>query len=231
MTKSRHMIRPRHVWTAEQDRIVRELYADTRTQLIADQLGVHYQQVARRALKFGLRKSEAFLAGPQSGRVTADSHHGGRFYKGQPAWNKGLHYQPGGNVTRSQFKPGSLNGRAAQLAQPVGSFRINSCGYLDLKLNNDPGPQNRRWRAYHRVVWEQAHGEVPAGHVVTFKPGRATTDPALITLDALELVTKREVMVRNSYHTQYPPELAKIVQLRGALSRQINIRAKKGQQP
>lgn len=230
MTKSRHLVRPRHAWTPEQDRIVRELYADTRTQHIADLLGVHYQQVAWRALKFGLRKSEAFLAGPESGRVTADSHHGGSFYKGMVPWNQGISYQPGGNVKRSQFKAGNLNGRAAQLAQPVGAYRVNSCGYLDRKISDQPGPQNLRWRALHRIVWETANGPVPKGYAVAFKPGRQTTDPEKVTLDALELVTKRDVMLRNSYHTQYPPELAKIVQLRGALTRQINLRAKKERQ-
>lgn len=227
MTKSRGILAPRHRWTAQQDHTLRELYADLKTQAIADLLGLRYVQVARHACKLGLRKSEAFLNGPQSGRLDGVNHHGGRFTPGMQPWNKGLHYQPGGNVKRSQFKSGNLNGRAAQLAQPVGAWRVNSSGYLDRKISDQPGPQNLRWRAWHRIVWEQAHGPVPKGYRVAFKPGRHSTDPAHITLDAIELITAREQMRRNSRHTQYPPEVNKLVQLRGVLTRQINQRAKK----
>ncbi|MEY5099046.1 MAG: hypothetical protein RJA36_1765 [Pseudomonadota bacterium] len=231
MTKSRNILAPRHDWTPAEDAVLLEHYANTRTQILADRLGLRYVQVARRAHKLCLKKSEAFLAGPQGGRLQAGQvddahHHIGRFKRGHQTWNKGVSYQPGGNVASSQFKAGNVSGRAAELVQPVGAFRVNSSGYLDLKISNQPGPQNLRWRGYHRVVWERAHGPVPAGMVVAFKPGRRTTDPELVTLDALELVAQAEMMRRNSYHTNLPPEWAKLVQLRGALTRQINTKAK-----
>ena len=78
----------------------------------------------------------------------------------------------------------------------------------------------------HRLVWEAACGAVPDGHIVVFRPGRKTTDPDKITLDALELLTRAENMRRNSVHSKYPPEVARLVQLRGALTRQINRKAK-----
>ena len=56
-------------------------------------------------------------------------------------------------------------------------------------------------------------------------PGRKTTDPALITLDALELVTRAELMARNTVQN-LPKPLAQLVQLRGALKRQITRRAR-----
>ena len=55
-----------------------------------------------------------------------------------------------------------------------------------------------------------------------FKPGRKTTDPARITADGLELVTRAELMRRNSYHNNYPKEVALLIQLKGALNRKIN---------
>jgi hypothetical protein len=38
------------------------------------------------------------------------------------------------------------------------------------------GALYRNWVAVHRLVWEQAHGPVPPGHIVVFRPGRHTTD-------------------------------------------------------
>jgi len=54
----------------------------------------------------------------------------------------------------------------------------------------------------------------------------ANPDPLLtlnLALDNLQLVTRAELMKRNSYH-QYGPEISKIIQLRGALALQINKR-------
>ncbi len=41
----------------------------------------------------------------------------------------------------------------------------------------------------------------------------------------LELVSRSELMRRNSHWNTLPPELAQIVQLRGALTRKINRRS------
>ena len=39
------------------------------------------------------------------------------------------------------------------------------------------------------------------------------------------LMTRAELMKRNSYHNRYPKEVARLVQLRGAVTRQINKRS------
>ena len=58
-----------------------------------------------------------------------------------------------------------------------------------------------------------------------FKRGHATTDSALITADHLDCITRVENMRRNSYHNNYPKEVAQLIQLRGALNRKIKNRA------
>ena len=78
-------------------------------------------------------------------------------------------------------------------------------------------------------MWERAHGAIPAGHAVVFRPGRFTTNPDAITEDGLELVTRAELMRRNTIHN-YPPELARLVQLKGAITRQVNRIAGKAQE-
>jgi hypothetical protein len=73
----------------------------------------------------------------------------------------------------------------------------------------------------HRLVWLAAGREIATGHVVVFKDG----DKRKFALDNLEMVSRADLMRRNSFH-QYGPEIASIVQLRGAITRQINKRSK-----
>ena len=113
--------------------------------------------------------------------------------------------------------------------KPIGSLRISKDGQLQRKVRDD-GPTSRRWISVARLVWEAAHGPVPKGHVVVFLPGKFTAIEHEITLDRVELITRRELMRRNSVHTVQPPELARITQLRGALARQINRRSRPNEQ-
>jgi lipid A disaccharide synthetase len=73
----------------------------------------------------------------------------------------------------------------------------------------------RRWVGVHRRVWETANGPIPRGHVVCFLPGRRSGEVQKITLDALKLASRAKLAPRN-------PELAKLVQLKGAITRQVN---------
>ena len=80
---------------------------------------------------------------------------------------------------------------------------------------------NRRWRAVHILLWEAAHGPLPKGHAIVFKDG----DKRHIELDNLQLVTRAELMSRNTMHN-YGPEIARVIQLKGAITRQINRRTR-----
>lgn len=202
-------------WTPDEVGFLREQYADMPNAIIASTLDRSIPGVMRKAFNLGLKKSPEFMK----------ANNTGCFRVGHTTWNKGMNYHAGGRSQESQFKQGQISGRAAQRVKPVGSYTINSEGQLEQKVSDANGPRNLRWRPVHRLVWEGANGPVPAGHAVTFKPGCHSTDPERITLDALELVTRAELMRRNTVH-RYGPEIARIAQLRGAINRQINQRTK-----
>jgi hypothetical protein len=103
---------------------------------------------------------------------------------------------------------------------PVGTLRINGDGYLDRKVT-DVGPSRHCWVAVHRLVWIAAHGPIPSGHVVTFKPGRHSTELISITADGLECISRGTLAQRNHPRSK-SPELARLVQLKGAITRQVN---------
>jgi hypothetical protein len=225
MAKSRHILPPKRWWTAEEEAYMRQHYADTLTVDIARHFDCSIKRVLAKAHAMGLHKSIELIAETARQRTLQPGHGSRRtrIQPGQEPWNKGLPGSTGHhpNTRATQFKPGTM----PHTWKPIGSYRVIE-GQVQVKVNDLPGPSAVRWHPVSRVVWEAAHGPIPDGHKVVFKPGRAAVDPALITLDAIELVSCAELMRRNSYHTTLPPELARVVQLRGVLSRVINRKIK-----
>lgn len=217
MTKSRGINKPRWHPSADQLDELRRVYSTTPTALIADRYGVGYHTVARVAKRIGLRKDEDYLNGA-GGRLDGVRGTSTRFQPGNVPWSKGRKLP--GHAARTAFKPGQVPHNYL----PVGSMRIAAGGYLQRKVT-DTGYPPRDWKFVHRLVWEAVHGPVPTGHAVAFRQGRRTANVDEITIDALELLTKRELMLRNSI-TRMPPELAELSRLRGRITREINQRTK-----
>lgn len=216
MTKKRH----RDYWSPEDDATICQHYPTHSAQEVGAMIGRSTKAIWQRAHTLGVNKSRAWIA-ERARQAMQSKDHPGRatqFAKGLTPWNKGQSYHAGGRSSETQFKPGVRQGRALSLYQPVGSLRIDRDGYLQRKINDDK-PFHKRWRAEHLVIWEEANGPLPKGHAVIFKDG----DKTHITLDNLELVSRYELMQRNTVH-RHGPEIAALSQLRGALKRQINRR-------
>ena len=131
-------------------------------------------------------------------------------------WNKGTRYIAGGRSAETRFQPGDK----PHTWNPVGHERVSKEGYL-LRKVTDTGVTRRDYRPVHHLVWQEAGREIPPGHALVFRDG----DKRNFALGNLELVTRADLMRRNSYHN-YGPEIAATVQLRGAIMRQINKRMK-----
>jgi len=101
--------------------------------------------------------------------------------------------------------------------RPVGSTRVSVDGYIEIKTS-----EPRTWRQLHRELWKEHHGAYPAkDRVVVFRDGNQQH----CVIENLEEISRADLCRRNSYHN-YGPELAKLVQLRGAVTRQINLKEK-----
>jgi len=197
----------RYVWTAEAVAMLQRLYADTPTDQIAAQIGVTPEQVYHKVQRIGLRKSAAYMAS-----VAAAT----RFKPGLTPWNKGQKHPSTGRAIDTQFKPGTRSGKALENYQPIGAERLSKDGYLERKIH-DGRPFQRRWRAVHLLEWEAINGPLPAGHAVVFRDGNKRN----IALDNLELVTRAELMRRNSVY-RHGMEIAQLSMLRGKITKQIN---------
>jgi hypothetical protein len=200
--------------------IVCTLYPNNTSEHVAEVLGCSVQRVYQLAYLLGCKKTPEFFSSDQSGRLRHGTQHPSmrlsRFKPGQEPWNKGRPFEAGGRATETQFKPGNR----PHTWLPIGTLRISG-GQLERKTSEAKGANNMRWTPVARLVWEAAHGPVPAGHLIVFKPGTKTTVLQEITLDRLECISRGENGRRNvAWNSQ--PETAPLVHLRGQIQRQVN---------
>lgn len=217
----------KRLWTpADEDRL-RALYPHQPTAAVAAALGRSCPSTYNRARQLGLTKSDAFWASPASGRTNGRQGIGTRFVKGQAPANKGLR-RPGwgpGRMKETQFRPGTRQGAAAENWRPIGTTAVDAEGYWRIKVREAaPGEPHgfgntQAWPLLHRHRWAEAHGPIPPGHAVVFRDGDRTN----CALENLELVSRQELMRRNSVH-RLPAPLVQTIQLLGAVKRQIRRR-------
>lgn len=224
MTKSRRLIAPRRAWSDFELEVMRLHYPNTRAADLAELFNRAIHMVHSKAQKMGLAKSAEFLAGPACGRTGHDDRgRGGQFRPGFVPANTGKKFP--GRTSSTSFKKGRAAAEARNYV-PIGTLKIADYGYLVRKVTDDRSiVPARRWVAVHRLLWIEANGPIPDGCVIAFKPGMRTTVLEEITLDRIECISLADNCRRNSFHN-HGPEIAKIVQLRGAITRQINKRLK-----
>lgn len=107
-------------------------------------------------------------------------------------------------------------GQRFPTSRPVGAERISQNGYRQRKVTAT-GYSPRDWVGLHILLWREHRGAVPPGHIVVFRNGNKTD----IQIDNLELITRAELMRRNTIH-RYPPALKQTIRLAGKLRRKIH---------
>jgi hypothetical protein len=205
-------LHPRRTWTKREDSLIAYCYPDSTAQELADLLGRGISAVYNRAHTLGVEKSEEsfkLLYGkPKLGPVAT------QFKKGHVPLNKGLR-RPGwapGRMAETQFKKGQVPANHL----PIGSKRRDDNGYRYRKIS-ETGCQRRDWVAIHRTLWQRFRGPIPAGHALAFKDENSDN----IRIGNLELITRKELMLRNTIHNQYPKDVVNAIIMAGALKRKI----------
>jgi len=133
--------------------------------------------------RFGLELTEKQI---NTYRKNHHLHSGrtGQFEKGHVSWNKGKHFDVGGRSVETRFK----KGQRPHNYMPVGSERINTEGYVDIKIA-DPN----KWKAKHVLLWEALHGPRPKGYKIIFADGNKLN----VTAENLLLVSSSELCRMN----------------------------------
>lgn len=194
-------------WTPEMEETMRREYADSDTAALAERFGATVNATYHKARSLGLRKSRQYKAeiGLKACANLGVFQKG--FQPGHKTWNAGMKGLQLGNP-ENLFKPGNRPWHA----RAVGSRRIDDEGYHLIKV-----AEPNHWRREHKVIWEHAHGPIPKGSVTVFRDGNKNN----LDLENLELVSRAELMRRNSFH-RFPPELKEAIRLNGKIKRLIN---------
>ncbi|HXF44893.1 MAG TPA: HNH endonuclease signature motif containing protein [Burkholderiaceae bacterium] len=212
-------------WNRRDIRVLRKLYPHRPTREVAARCGHSVSSTYNMARRLGCKKSAAYLASPYACRLRRGDNVGAayRFPKGNVPANKGLR-RPGwhcGRMRETWFKKGCLNGAAQKNWVPISTEVLDDDGYLKRKVSDDRSkPARFNWRYVHVLLWEAAYGPVPRGYAIKFIDG----DRRHVTLNNLCIVSRADLARLNSMWNRYPHELAAVIQLRGALVRQINRR-------
>lgn len=108
----------------------------------------------------------------------------GKFKKGNVPFNKGKHTPSVGRTIETQFKAGHM----PHNTKPIGYERISRDGFIEVKVREKPENGRRNFEFKHRLIWEQAHGEIPKGYIITFLDG----NPQNCVLENLAMISQAE---------------------------------------
>lgn len=197
-----------HTWDQAELEQLRHLYANTDNKLLAKKFQRSIGSIWKIAHRLGLYKSPEFRSSSAKELLTKiGSQH--LFQPGHVPYNKGKHRPTVGRMAETQFK----KGQQAPNLLPLGSTRYSKGGYL-LRKVHDTGNNSYDWACEHILLWESRNGPVPLGHIICFKDG----DKTKIIIDNLELISRADLIQRNSIHN-LPKELVSIINLNGMLKR------------
>lgn len=205
----------RRFWTKEETTLLQKWYGRTDMSVseMARRLGRPPTLVYQKAQTIGLSRPRQIWTecGKKLAQLEQAKLH--RFRPGGIPANKGKKMEPEtyAKVSRTMFKKGHM----PENHREVGSERINKDGYIEVKVS-----EPNKWRAKHRVLWEEAHGPVERGYNVQFKDG----NPLNVTLENLYLISRsRQLKEQNSLMARYPKEVRDVIHLRAAVKRQITL--------
>lgn len=197
----------RKVWTQEEIEFLKEQYPNSCSKELASQMDITYMMLWRKASQLGLKKSDVFLRQTRD-RVNQNLLLGKRFEKGNQSHNKGKKMSPEVYEKVKQFF--FIKGHKPHNERMDGHEHITHNGYVRIKHKGSLVLKQR-------VVYEENHGPIPEGMVVTFLDGNRQN----FEIENLALITMAENANRNQIH-HYPEELKSVIKTLNKLKKKIN---------
>lgn len=195
------------VWTIEEREVFENLFSDTSNKVLAMRFACSYNAVTNLGYKLGLKKSKAFLRA--MGTTLNETGKPYLFVKGSTPANKGKKVSPA--VYDIMAKSFFSKGHAPHNTKYDGHERICKEGYVLIRIHKG------KYVLKHRLVWMQVNGAIPKGMLLVFKDGNKNN----CSVENLELISKKENMVRNSIN-RFPSEIKESIHLLNKLKRKIN---------
>jgi hypothetical protein len=197
----------KQIWSAEEIEQLRYLYPTTDINSLIAIFHRNRKKIILKANKLGLHKTKQFFSVLCAKTLVNNekaNFHPGNFHPGNFRCEKELML-----YTQRQ------NMRQLAPRQRIGIIHRNANGYWERKVS-DTSCRHKNWVFEHILVWQRTHGPIPRGYTVCFKDGNINH----ITEDNLELVSRKELMLRNSVN-RLPKDLNNVIRLNGVLNRKV----------
>jgi hypothetical protein len=175
-----------------------KLYPDNFNWELSKMFDVAESTILRIKRIYNLKKSQEIL-------------NASRFKKGHMPDNKGKSYPL---INNGQFKPGHI---PINTWKPVGTISLRSNYKRNQRYYYIKTAEPNKWKALHRLLWEQKYGKIPKGMIIIFKD----KNPLNCEIENLEMISRVENVRRN-----YNREKARIAMKK--LWNREKIRAKYG---
>lgn len=190
-------------WSRSEDAALTALYPDCSNDSLVGLFGRSKPSIQNRAFILGLKKTESHMKRVRDSTL---------FKIGHKSWNKGISHPSPGLSSQTQFK----KGRKPKNWVPIGSERVTEDGYLWRKMT-DTGATRKDFVQVHRLVWIEHTGKpIPKGHAIVFKDGNKRN----LDISNLELLSRADLMRRNSVHT-LPPDIKAQCMVLGGFNRKL----------
>lgn len=201
----------RTVWTENEIEILKEMFPHNYTVDVCKKLDRTISSVNGKAHFLKLRKTKSFMKmelGKQADRlriIGAES----RFKKGSTPPNKGK--KMSAEMYEKSKHTFFRKGHEPKNTKYNGHERITKDGYVVIRIRKG------KYVFKHRLIWEEHHGKIPKGMVLTFKDKNQLN----MELENLELISMQENMLRNTIQ-RFPEELKSTIRLVHKLKRKIH---------
>jgi hypothetical protein len=195
-------------WTADKIDKLRELYIDTHIDEICQYFGTKRHVVYCAAQRYNIARSDEFK---KAHCYNVKPNIPTQFKKGMTSWNKGKKgIIIGGKET--QFP----KGHKPHNWTPEGTERISKDGYIEIKHNG-------KYRAKHRIIYEEHHGiKLDPYEVVIF----LDRNPRNLDISNLKSISRQEHMQRNHW-VHLPQELQEVIHLKKNITKLITEHGKR----
>lgn len=162
-----------HIWTADEKEYLKQITP-----------GRHHREIQalvnkRFNLDLTMNQIKAAI-----NRYKLNTRFTGQFKKGHIPANKGARGVIYEGCKKTWFKKGNIPINR----KPIGSERINTYGYTEVKV-----AEPNKWKSKHILIWEKTNGPVPKGYVVIFGDGNKRN----LDINNLILVSRRQLLILN----------------------------------
>lgn len=187
-------------WTIEQEQIVKDLFSDTETKVIAEILGKTTSSVLCKSYQLKLKRSDAFLVAQKKMFADTLRREGAktRYKKGNIPHSKGkkreefMTAEGIEKVKATEFK----KNRVPHNWVPIGFERISKDGYIEIKFTDNYGMDSaKNFDFKHRLIWIEKNGPIPFGMNVGFLDG----DKRNFAIENLVLMNKAENLMKSCF--------------------------------